>query len=120
MVIVPRKIRRCLCRTSRERDREILRQHRRKILNRIKNQPAPERDVPRIAASNVHYELGERVHGLSAGGIGATVLLRTTGLISAIDTDLHLLKRHLPIVPNGMERQNHLAKEVRDSWHNME
>ena len=50
-----------------------------------------------IAASNIHYELGERVHGLSVGGIGAMVLLaRTTGLIAAIDLNLHLLKRHLP------------------------
>ena len=50
-----------------------------------------------IAASNIHYELGERVHGLSVGGIGAMVLLaRTTGLITAIDLNLHLLKRHLP------------------------
>ena len=24
--------------------------------------------------------------------------------------------RYVRIVPNGMERQNHLAKEVRDSW----
>ena len=24
------------------------------------------------------------------------------------------------IVPTGMERQNHLARQVRDSWHNIE
>jgi Transposase DDE domain group 1 len=97
MVIVPKKIPRRNRRKSRERNREILQQRRRKILNRIKNQSAPERDVPMIAASNIHYEPGQRVHGLSAGGIGAMVLLaRTTGLISAIDNDLHLLKRHLP------------------------
>jgi hypothetical protein len=87
MVIVPKKTprrnRRKSRRKSRARDREILRQRRRKILNRIKNQPAPERDVPMITAANIHYELGERVHGLSDGGIGAMVLLaRNTGLIS--------------------------------------
>jgi Transposase DDE domain group 1 len=97
MIIVPKKTPRRKRRKSRERDREILRQRRRKILLRIKNQPAPERDVPMITAANIHYELAERVHGLSAGGIGAMMLLaRTTGLISAIDTNLHLLKRHLP------------------------
>jgi Transposase DDE domain group 1 len=97
MVIVPRKTPRRKRRKSRERDRELLRQRRRKILNRIRNQPAPARDVPMITASNIHYELGQRVHGLSAGGIGAMVLLaRNTGLISAIDTHVHLLKRHLP------------------------
>src|SRR5947209_19885578 len=50
-----------------------------------------------ITASNIHYELGEHVHGLAAGGLGALLLLaRRTGLISAIDHDLHLLKRHPP------------------------
>ncbi len=97
MVIVPKKIPRRKRRKSRERNRELLRQRQRKILNRIKNRPAPEREVPMIAASNIHYELGERVQGLAAGGIGAMLLLaRSTGLIAAIDADLHLLKRHLP------------------------
>jgi hypothetical protein len=50
-----------------------------------------------ITAANIHYELGERVQGLAAGGLGALLLLaQRTGLISAIDHDLHLLKRHLP------------------------
>jgi Transposase DDE domain group 1 len=97
MMIVPKKIPRRKRRKSRERHRALLRQRRRKILTRIKNQPAAEREVPMIAATNIHYELGQRVHGFSAGGIGAMVLLaRNTGLIAAIDTQLHLLKRHLP------------------------
>jgi hypothetical protein len=50
-----------------------------------------------ISASNIHYELGQRVQGLAPGGIGAMLLLaRRTGLIAAIDHDLPLLKRHLP------------------------
>jgi DDE family transposase len=50
-----------------------------------------------MSASNIHYELGQRVQGLAPGGIGAMLLLaRRTGLIAAIDHDLHLLKRHLP------------------------
>jgi hypothetical protein len=50
-----------------------------------------------ISASNIHYELGQRVQGLAPGGIGVMLLLaRRTGLIAAIDHDLHLLKRHLP------------------------
>ena len=51
-----------------------------------------------IAASNIHYELGDRVQGLGPpGGIGAMLLLaRSTGLIADIDHELHLLKRHLP------------------------
>jgi hypothetical protein len=50
-----------------------------------------------MSAANIHYELGQRVQGLAPGGIGAMLLLaRRTGLIAAIDHDLHLLKRHLP------------------------
>ena len=50
-----------------------------------------------MTASNIHYELADRVQGLSAGGIGAMLLLaRRTGLINDIDHNLHLLKVHLP------------------------
>jgi hypothetical protein len=50
-----------------------------------------------MTASNIHYELADRVQGLSPGGIGAMLLLaRTTGLINEIDRTLHLFKRHLP------------------------
>ena len=50
-----------------------------------------------MTATNIHYELADRVQGLAAGGIGAMLLLaRRTGLIRDIDHDLHLLKRHLP------------------------
>ena len=37
-----------------------------------------------------------------------------------LDTILSDRMGIIPIVPNGTERQNHLAKEVRDSWHNIE
>jgi len=50
-----------------------------------------------MTASNIHYELADRVQGLSAGGIGALLLLaRNTGLIKDIDSNLVLFKRHLP------------------------
>ena len=97
MVIVPPKTTRRNRKKARERNRELLRRRRRTILLRLRNPPAPERQVPMITASNIHYELGERAQGLAAGGIGAMILLaHHTGLISAIDTRLHLLKRHLP------------------------
>jgi hypothetical protein len=54
-------------------------------------------DQPVLAASNIHYEIADRVHGISHGGIGAFHLLaRRIGLIEAIDRELHLLKIHLP------------------------
>lgn len=54
-------------------------------------------DRPVLSASNIHYEISDRVHGISHGGIGAFHLLaRRIGLIDAIDRRLHLLKIHLP------------------------
>jgi hypothetical protein len=97
MVIVPRKATRRKRTKANLRNRRLLQQRRRRILHRIANRPEPEREVPMITAANIHYELGERVHGFSAGGIGAMLLVaRSTGLIAGIDRDLHLLKRHLP------------------------
>jgi hypothetical protein len=54
-------------------------------------------EQPMFTASNIHYELADRVHGMAHGGIGAIHLLaRRVGLIDAIDQGLHLLKIHLP------------------------
>jgi hypothetical protein len=50
-----------------------------------------------MTATNIHYERAERVRGLSAGGIGAIILMaRKIELDKEIDRTLHLLKRHLP------------------------
>ena len=82
---------------KREARNKQLQQRRRRILKRLNNSPEPERAVPMMTASNIHYELSDRVQGLSAGGIGAMLLLaRRTGLIGDIDDNLHLLKVHLP------------------------
>jgi hypothetical protein len=52
---------------------------------------------PVMTASNIHYEISERVHGIAYGGLGAFHLLaRRIGLIDAIDNNLHLLQIHLP------------------------
>jgi hypothetical protein len=94
---LPKNIRKRNTKKTRERHRRILRERRRRILHRLENQPGAERDQPMITATDIHYELAERAQGLSAGGIGAMLLVaRTTGLIRDIDHDLHLLKRHLP------------------------
>ncbi len=55
------------------------------------------REVPLLAASNIHYELSARDRGIAMGGIGAVHLLaRRSGLIANLDRRLHLLKVHLP------------------------
>jgi hypothetical protein len=94
---IPKKSQKRNTRNARKRQRRILRERQRRILKRIENQHGPERDQPMITATNIHYELADRVQGLSAGGIGAMLLLaRSTGLISDIDSTLQILKRHLP------------------------
>jgi hypothetical protein len=50
-----------------------------------------------FTGSNIHYDWSDRDRGLATGGIGAIHLLaRRTGLIDAIDANLHLLKVHVP------------------------
>jgi hypothetical protein len=50
-----------------------------------------------FTASNIQYEVADRVRGIAAGGIGVIHLLaRQTGLVEAIDRNLHLLKQHRP------------------------
>jgi len=82
---------------NRERNHRLLQQRKRRILSRIAQVPQGESEAPIMTASNIHYELADRVQGLSAGGIGAMLLVaRTTGLIDDIDHNVHLLKVHLP------------------------
>jgi len=70
---------------------------RRRIKKRLDNSPGPERPVPMMTATNIHYEHADRVRGLSAGGIGAIFLLaQKIELVKDIDRNLRLLKRHLP------------------------
>src|SRR5215469_14320617 len=72
-------------------------QEARRIKKRLANTPGPERPVPMMTATNIHYEHAGRARGLSAGGIGAIVLLaQKLALAKEIDRVLHLLKRHLP------------------------
>jgi hypothetical protein len=94
---IPRNARKHKRNKARERNRRILRERRQRVLDRIENRPGSPRDQPMMTASNIHYELAGRVHGLTAGGIGALFMVaRRSGLITDIDRDLHLLKRHLP------------------------
>lgn len=69
----------------------------RRIAARLRKRAWELRERPMLTASNIRYELADRVSGLAAGGIGAIHLLaRRTGLIDAIDARVHLLKIHNP------------------------
>ncbi len=79
------------------RKKRFFQEWQRRIKKRLDNTPGPERPVPMMTASNIHYEHAGRGRGLSAGGIGALFLLaQKIELIQDIDRNLHLLKRHLP------------------------
>jgi Transposase DDE domain group 1 len=77
--------------------REQLAAGKRQIENRLDKSQLGDCSKPVLGASNIRYEIAERVHGIAYGGIGAFHLLaRRIGLIDAIDQKLHLLKIHLP------------------------
>jgi hypothetical protein len=74
-----------------------LNRRKRRIRRRLEHQPGVERPEPMMTASNIRYEIADKVGGIAPGGIGAIHLLaRKVGLIQDIDEGLHLLKRHLP------------------------
>jgi hypothetical protein len=94
---IPEKARERNRNKRRERNRRRLRDRQQRVLDRTENRPGPQREEPMMTATDIHYELADRVQGLAPGGIGAMLLLaRRSGLIRDIDHDLHLLKRHLP------------------------
>lgn len=77
--------------------KRILWNRRRRIAQRLRDRAWSPRDEPMLTASNIHYELSDRIRGLSSGGIGAIHLMaRQLGLVEAINERLHLLKVHLP------------------------
>jgi hypothetical protein len=79
------------------KDSKILQKRKAKLTKRLERRQWSEQSRPMLRARNIHYEMAERMQAIDCGGIGAFhVLARNTGLIQAIDTRLHLLKRHLP------------------------
>jgi hypothetical protein len=50
-----------------------------------------------LRARNIHYEIADRAVGIGSGGIGVVhQVARQTGLIDALDENVHVLKVHLP------------------------
>jgi hypothetical protein len=77
--------------------RQILANRKRRIQHRLRDIRWSEQPEPMYTASNIHYELTDRMRGIEAGGIGAIHrLARCTGLIDEIDRRVVVLKRHLP------------------------
>lgn len=69
----------------------------RRIEKRLDRADYRDADRPMFTARNIHYEIADRTHGITHGGIGVVqALAREIGLIDAIDSRLHLLKIHRP------------------------
>ena len=80
----------------RAKDKRKHRKSKRKLSRRLENRPHV-REKPMLEASNIHYEISDKVEAIHCGGIGAVHLLaRNSGLIQTIDEKLHLLKIHQP------------------------
>ena len=62
----------------------LSRTRKRRIHDRLRDRFWTDQAKPIFAASNIRYELADRVRGLGPGGIGAMHLLaRRTGLVQA-------------------------------------
>lgn len=69
----------------------------RRIERRLDRSRRPGGDEPQFSARNIHYEMAARTRAINCGGIGvAHLLARQSGLIEALDADVHVLKVHLP------------------------
>ena len=79
------------------RIRRKLDRRKRRVLARLGQAKLKNLDKPVFSASNIQYDVSDRVRGIAYGGIGAFHLLaQRIGLVQAIDDQLHLLKFHRP------------------------
>lgn len=77
--------------------RERLGEREEEIQKRLDPSWQPETLEPVLGPQNVHFEMGNRVRGVNAGGIGLVQQLTDAiGLRRSIDENLVLFKRHLP------------------------
>jgi Transposase DDE domain group 1 len=76
---------------------KILRNRKNRIEQRLAPKNWKEQPSPMFKASNIHYEMAERVQAVNCGGIGAMhLMVQRLGLVEDIDRNLKLLKVHLP------------------------
>jgi hypothetical protein len=77
--------------------RKQIERRKRHIRRRLDKQDNRGCDQPIMTASNIHYEIADRVQASAAGGVPAMHLLaKRLGLDEAINHSLGLLKIHLP------------------------
>ena len=77
--------------------RKILRNRKQRIERRLQRTNWEAQPCPMFKASNIHYEMAERVGAVNCGGIGAMhLMVQRLGLVEDMDRHLQLLKVHLP------------------------
>ena len=79
-----------------KKDRAKLKKREAEILERLLNEHE-YRLSPMMSASNVSYEVSDRVEATAWGGVAAMhQLARTIGLVESLDEKVHVLKVHKP------------------------
>lgn len=77
--------------------RKILRNRKNRIQRRLAPRNWQQQPSPMFKASNIHYQMAQRVQAVNCGGIGAMhLMVQRLGLVEEIDQHLKLLKVHLP------------------------
>lgn len=77
--------------------RKRLRNSKRRIEQRLRKRKWQEQRRRMFADRNIHYDVATKVRGGRFGGLGCCLLLvKRLDFANAIDSKLHLLKRHLP------------------------
>jgi Transposase DDE domain group 1 len=77
--------------------KQRLRNSKRRIRNRLRKRRWHEQRRRMFPDRNIHYDVATKVRAGHFGGLGATLLLvKRLDLAAALDSDLQLLKRHLP------------------------
>jgi len=76
---------------------KILRNRKNRIVRRLAPKNWEDQPRPMLKASNIQYQMAERVRAVNCGGIGAMhLMVQRLGLIEDINRNLKLLKVHLP------------------------
>jgi len=76
---------------------KILRNRKQRIQRRLAPKNWSDQPGPMFKASNIHFEVAQRVQAVNCGGIGAMhLMVQRLGLVKDIDRNLQLLKVHLP------------------------
>ena len=77
--------------------RKIVRNRKNRIARRLAPKNWEDQPRPMLKASNIQYQMAERVQAVNCGGIGAMhLMVQRLGLMEDINDHLQLLKVHLP------------------------